>query len=244
MKHATTVVFAKVPRPGFVKTRISMTNGTTRAHEIYLDLVNITAQTVSKISHHVAFTHYAEGPRFCRRPSASPRRVLYSSEYFTPSGTSKRRQGSRSVAGCHTGSPGPEELKSFFPNAESFFPQSGNDLGQRLKNAFLHLSTSGYVVLCAIGCDCPHLETGDIMRAFDKIETGNDVVIGPAQDGGYYLIACRVSSLCIFDVRGWGTPGLFEETMALCKKKLFRVALLDKKYDIDTMKDYSRWIKS
>jgi glycosyltransferase A (GT-A) superfamily protein (DUF2064 family) len=149
--------------------------------------------------------------------------VLYSSEYFTPSGTSKRRQGSRSVAGCHTGSPGPDELKSFFPNADSFFPQSGNNLGQRLKNAFLHLSTSGYVVLCAIGCDCPHLETGDIMRAFDKIETGNDVVI---------------------DVHGWGTPGLFEETMALCKKKFIRVALLDKKYDIDTMKDYNRWIKS
>jgi rSAM/selenodomain-associated transferase 1 len=198
MKHATTVVFAKVPRPGFVKTRISSTNGIKRAHEIYLDLLDITAQTVSKISHHVAFI----------------------------------------------GSPGPDELKSYFPNAESFFPQSGSDLGQRLKNAFLHLSTSGYAVLCAIGCDCPHLETGDIMHAFEGIDSGNDVVIGPAQDGGYYLIACRASSLCIFDVHGWGTPGLFEETMALCKKKTFRVALLDKKFDIDTMKEYNRWKKS
>jgi rSAM/selenodomain-associated transferase 1 len=139
-----------------------------------------------------------------------------------------------------TGTPDPGPLKSFFPNAESFFHQSGTNLGDRLKNAFLRLFDRGYDRICAIGCDCPTLSENDMSQSFTLLEK-NDVVIGPAVDGGYYLIACKSNGLAVFNATAWGTPGLFDETIALCKMSGFQYALLEKRSDIDTFEDHERW---
>jgi uncharacterized protein len=191
---STTIVFAKVPILGQVKTRIGLIHGTKLALDIYHELLGITAKTVKCLDHHIAFA----------------------------------------------GSNGPETLKSVFPNAQSFFSQSGKELGERLKNAFLHILDNGYGGICAIGCDCPALSADDISQSFNLLEK-NDVVMGPASDGGYYLIACTPDALAVFDAKTWGTADLLAETLEICGKSGFRYALLKEKRDIDTIEDFNKW---
>ncbi len=193
--RSSTVVFAKVPVPGTVKTRIAATHRQAIALSIYKRLLRHTALALAPVSHHVAFT------------------------------------GAKSPAG----------LQSVFRSAESFFTQTGHGLGMRLKNAFTRLAEAGIAHICAVGCDCPDLLSGDIHRAFGLLNQGCDVVIGPAEDGGYYLIACKAPCVDIFDVEGWSSPRLLENTIAVCKRRRYRHALLQVKYDIDTMTDVERW---
>jgi rSAM/selenodomain-associated transferase 1 len=192
---SSTVVFAKIPAPGTVKTRIAATHGQATALSIYKRLLRHTALALAPVSHHVAFA------------------------------------GAKSPAG----------LRRIFRSAESFFAQTGRGLGTRLKNAFTHLAGAGIEHICAVGCDCPDLLSGDIHRALGLLNQGCDVVIGPAEDGGYYLISCRAPCVDIFDVEGWSSPRLLENTIAVCKRRGYRYALLHLKYDIDTMADVERW---
>ena len=141
---------------------------------------------------------------------------------------------------AYTGSNGPDTLESVFPSAESFFRQSGKDLGKRLHNAFSRFFKIGYDAVCAIGCDCPALSADDTSYAFRLLEE-NDVIIGPAHDGGYYLIACKENALAIFNAHGWGSPELLGETIALCRTHGLRYRLLKEKRDIDTYADYAAW---
>jgi hypothetical protein len=193
---STTLVFAKEPVVGQVKTRISKTHGTELALSIYKELLSITALEIDSVDHHVAFA----------------------------------------------GSNDPASLKSIFPKAGSFFKQSGKELGSRLKNAFVRFFDKAYDGICAIGCDCPALSADDISQSFTLLER-NDVVIGPAMDGGYYLIACKPRGLAVFNASAWGTNHLLEETIGLCVGNRLQYALLEKKFDIDTFKDFERWQK-
>jgi len=194
MMLSTTVVFAKVPVMGQVKTRIGLTHGTELAFNIYNELLGVTAEALARLNHHIAFA----------------------------------------------GTDDPGRMQSVFPNAESFFKQSGKNLGERLHDAFLHLFDKGYAGICAVGCDCPSLSAHDVSQSFILLEK-NDVVVGPAQDGGYYLIACKPGALPVFKASGWSTPGLLEETIAICKRNNFSHVLLDEKSDVDTHEDYVKW---
>ena len=143
-----------------------------------------------------------------------------------------------------TGADDPGELTSLFPAAARFFPQRGGTLGSRLRSAFLDLAGSGYGNLCAIGCDCPTLSARDIADAFRWLDKGYHAAIGPAQDGGYYLIASSAACVGLFEVDGWSTPLLLRETLACARRLGFRCRLLEAKSDIDSIADYRRWKES
>lgn len=136
---------------------------------------------------------------------------------------------------------GPGELRRLFPKAAGFIPQEGGTLGARLRNVFLRLYAGGAERICAIGCDCPYLDAAGIREAFGHLAAGAQVVMGPAEDGGYYLVGCSREGLPVFSATLWGTRHLLDETLRIVEEHGLSCSLLATLSDIDTMKDYRRW---
>ncbi len=145
---------------------------------------------------------------------------------------------------AYTGSDAPGELKSIFPSAFAFIPQEGKDLGRRLRSAFEHLFDRGTRCVIAVGCDCPLMHPDDLISALRSLESGYDVVLGPSEDGGYYLTGCTRRALDIFSAVSWGSAMLLRETYDIIERNGFRSTELRTLYDIDTMEDYRRWKQS
>ena len=112
--------------------------------------------------------------------------------------------------------------------------QKGNNLGEKMKNAFLDGFDSGYEKIVIIGSDLYDLESTDIETAFEKLEN-NDVVIGPAEDGGYYLLGLNKIPDTIFENKNWSTESVFKDTIKDIKHLKYEV--LKTKNDIDKVED-------
>ncbi|HNP18118.1 MAG TPA: TIGR04282 family arsenosugar biosynthesis glycosyltransferase [Fulvivirga sp.] len=114
--------------------------------------------------------------------------------------------------------------------------QKGHDLGEKMHNAINDGLQAGYKSVVLIGTDIYELTSGIIASGFEKLKS-NDVVIGPAKDGGYYLIGMKSPSKAIFQISKWSTPNVFNETVALIEREKFswaKTALLN---DIDELED-------
>ena len=112
--------------------------------------------------------------------------------------------------------------------------QSGTDLGEKMKNAFAEGFKNGYKKIVIIGTDLYDLEASNIEIAFQKLEN-HDVVIGPAEDGGYYLLGLKCIPENIFSNKKWSTETVFKDTLNDIVS--YKVHLLDIKNDIDTVDD-------
>jgi rSAM/selenodomain-associated transferase 1 len=143
-----------------------------------------------------------------------------------------------------TGSGEPGLLRRLFPGARGFLAQQGDTLGLRVLNALHEVRAMGYDRVCALGTDCPALTTAEIEKAFSMLAEDTDAVLGPAMDGGYYLIALKTLCDGIFTVRGWGTGDLLYETTRFMRNNGIRYGLLAPREDIDTFDAYMRWKES
>jgi uncharacterized protein len=114
--------------------------------------------------------------------------------------------------------------------------QQGVDLGERMKNAFQGMLQLGYTKAVIIGTDCPSLNTQIIHDAFDALDQKN-VVIGPAYDGGYYLIGMKDHHEELFHAVPWSTDTVLKTTIAICDRFNLSYSLLPILYDIDDEKD-------
>jgi len=112
--------------------------------------------------------------------------------------------------------------------------QSGEDLGLRMKNAFLDLYDMGYGRIIIIGSDMYDLSKTDLENAFSCLEK-NDIVVGPASDGGYYLLGMKELHPAVFQNKNWGTNTVLEDTMADVFNK--RICKLQERNDIDVYED-------
>ncbi|RNC84138.1 MAG: glycosyltransferase [Winogradskyella sp.] len=112
--------------------------------------------------------------------------------------------------------------------------QNGKDLGERMQNAFETLFSEGFKKLIIVGSDLLDLSETIIENAFKKLDT-NDAVIGPAEDGGYYLLGMNVLNKKVFESKKWGSETVFEET----KKDFYGQSLyvLETLNDIDYLED-------
>ncbi len=121
--------------------------------------------------------------------------------------------------------------------------QHGVDLGERMYNAILEAG-SRYPSVIVIGSDHPGLAAAVVEEGFALLETGADVVIGPAEDGGYYLIGCRVAALDprLFSDIEWSTPQVLMQTRARCREVGVRAEVLPSARDIDDAEDL-RWLE-
>ncbi|WP_239540762.1 TIGR04282 family arsenosugar biosynthesis glycosyltransferase [Spongiivirga citrea] len=112
--------------------------------------------------------------------------------------------------------------------------QKGEDLGKRMAKAFQDAFNEGYNKVVIIGSDLYDLSTQDISEAFDRLDT-NQVVIGPATDGGYYLLGLTTMIPEIFEDKAWGTSTVFNDTLANVQDKKY--LLLNPKNDVDVYDD-------
>lgn len=113
--------------------------------------------------------------------------------------------------------------------------QHQGDLGERMQMAFADAFKVGYKKVAIIGSDCPEMSAGVLNTAFDKLDEA-DAVIGPANDGGYYLMAMK-KPLPIFNEVDWSTESVLSQTTAHLKKHGYTYQLLEELTDLDTVED-------
>lgn len=112
--------------------------------------------------------------------------------------------------------------------------QVGNDLGERMMNAFDEGFMAGFENIIIIGSDMFHLDQIDLEAAFSKL-VDHDFVVGPAQDGGYYLLGMKSLKKELFQNKEWGTDTVLSDTLKNLESK--KVALLEEKNDVDYYED-------
>ncbi len=123
-------------------------------------------------------------------------------------------------------------------NSKHFFKevQNGNDLGERMKNAFTSTFGKGYHKVVIIGSDCPDI-TGELIEsAFAELDSA-EVVIGPAEDGGYYLLGMKKLHPELFENMRWSTNNVLPDTISKCEDFKLKYSLLPVLNDIDEGKD-------
>jgi len=138
----------------------------------------------------------------------------------------------------------PTEARAFFEEIAPGFilvPQLGADLGSRLANTLDTLLKRGHQAALAIDSDTPTLPLRFLRQALDLVTTPEiDVVLGPTEDGGYYLIGFRTVHRELFEAMAWSTSQVLPETLRRADAKGLRVACLPTWYDIDTPDDLAR----
>lgn len=121
------------------------------------------------------------------------------------------------------------------------FAQRGVDLGERLWNG-LDEALSRFRFAAAVGSDHPDLPVARVEEAFERLEGGADVVLGPAEDGGYYLVGVGRDNLDrgIFEEIPWSTGGVLGATLERCRELSLRAESLAPAADVDTPDDLGR----
>ena len=120
----------------------------------------------------------------------------------------------------------------------AFRPQRGTDLGMRMRRAFEEAFGEGFASGILLGSDVPDLPLYVLKEAIDALQR-SDAVIGPAQDGGYYLIGFRRDAFPpdVFGGLPWGTAGVLRDTTARLVAHGCRIHLLPEWQDVDTAED-------
>jgi len=201
MKHprCRTLVFAKTPMPGRVKTRLHAVLEPEDCAALHARLVRLTLDKLT-------------------RPQ------LYPVELWCA----------------------PDCGDAFFRDCRHDYElelhaQAGDDLGQRMHNALCRsLETCDAAVL--VGTDCPSLTRTDIDTACRQLLAGTDVVLGPASDGGYYLVGLRQPCPELFTGISWGRGEVLAQTLARARQQALQVYLLPRRDDLDTPADYRRFL--
>ncbi len=132
------------------------------------------------------------------------------------------------------------EADSWSALAKEQNEQKGSDLGERMYRAFAHCFAQGYSRVCIIGSDCPELTTSVIVSAFNALQD-YPATIGPATDGGYYLLGLRKNHPSLFEKMTWSTDTVFTETMKRLKNLHWEVTTLPALTDIDTEADLQKF---
>ena len=112
--------------------------------------------------------------------------------------------------------------------------QQGKGLGERMKNAFKEGFNNGYKNIIIIGSDLYDLQREDLEKAFELLKE-KDAVIGPATDGGYYLLGMNQLFPEVFEEKEWGTSSVLEDTLKDLKEK--NIGLIEARNDVDYYSD-------
>ncbi len=122
----------------------------------------------------------------------------------------------------------------------TFARQQGADLGESMRQAFSsELETASMVLL--LGSDCPVINSAYLQQALVTLDSGNDAVIAPAEDGGYVLIGLKKMYPEIFQQVNWGTDKVLQQTLSHFENLSLAWQQLETLWDVDTAKDYQRW---
>jgi hypothetical protein len=135
--------------------------------------------------------------------------------------------------------PPESEFRRLLPQARCR-PQRGADLGERMAGALADEFGAGVRAVLAIGVDAPHLPAGVLAEAAEALAAGADVVLGPAADGGYYLVGLVAPVPELFRAVPWGTRGVLATTLGVAHRLGLRPHLLPVSFDVDEPADLDR----
>jgi len=135
----------------------------------------------------------------------------------------------------------PEEEKAvsaWLGSQYLFMPQLGNDLGEKMRGAFNRIFSEGFASGVLIGSDIPDIPYLMIHDAFEALKN-SDVVIGPAADGGYYLVGFNKNSFLprVFEGITWSRNTVYQETMRILQAASLQVRCLPLWRDVDVLSD-------
>ncbi len=128
-----------------------------------------------------------------------------------------------------------EEVRRWLP-AGRIRRQSDGDLGARMSDAFAKAFKRGAHKVALVGSDVPSLTRACVLEAFAALDRA-DLVLGPGEDGGYYLVALRAPQPLLFDGVPWGTARVMEETLGRAEAAGLSVVRLAPRRDVDTPSD-------
>ncbi len=129
-----------------------------------------------------------------------------------------------------------EAVRTWLGDGPIYLPQAEGDLGVRMRDAFERAFADGADRVVIVGSDLPELSAPLLRRAFDLLD-GSAAVIGPAQDGGYYLLGLRGMIGAVFDGVEWSTPGVLTATLDRLRAADADPAMLPALADVDTVED-------
>lgn len=121
-----------------------------------------------------------------------------------------------------------------------YFPQAVGDLGARMSGVFDELWRRGHQRLVLIGSDLPPVPLGIVRQAFTQLEAGTRAVLGPSQDGGYYLVGLSAPAGELFTAMRWSHDRVLGETVERLAARGIDFALLPHWFDIDVAADIAR----
>jgi len=133
-----------------------------------------------------------------------------------------------------------KEIRPWLKDGWTAATQGDGDLGERMHLAFGEAFGKGAKRVVIIGSDCPYVSAGDIRAAWKALET-SDLVLGPAKDGGYWLIGLRQGQPALFTNMPWSSRQVFTETMARAKSLGLKTFLLRTLSDVDTREDWEKF---
>lgn len=119
-------------------------------------------------------------------------------------------------------------------------PQGDGGLGLRLQRQVVRARAAGVQQLVLVGSDLPELHASDLEQAFALLG-GHDLVLGPARDGGYWLIALSRSQPALFCGMPWGSDRVLAQTCSAAERLALTPALLAERSDLDRPADLGRW---
>ena len=136
---------------------------------------------------------------------------------------------------------GEPEIATLIDRPLPMVPQAGGDLGERMAAALGHLLQSGeYVGAMLVGSDIPLLSAEHISEAADLLRKHDGVVVGPSDDGGYYLIGMTALHPGLFEGIAWGTDDVLDETLRAADRLAVELRMIRGDYDVDTIDDLRR----
>lgn len=134
---------------------------------------------------------------------------------------------------------GQNELQELLPDQLLWTPQQGADLGARMHSAVAAAALQGLKPVVVLGTDSPTFPPEAVAEAFTLLQN-HDVVLGPAEDGGYWCVGLREPQPPLFDDILWSTEVVFEQTTANARRLGLTVATVAAWYDTDTPDDLAR----
>jgi uncharacterized protein len=124
----------------------------------------------------------------------------------------------------------------------NYIPQVAGDLGQKMQSAFDLAFASGHQRVVIIGTDCPDLDQAILTKAFNSL-LHHDLVLGVAEDGGYYLIGLNHPIPQLFQQIAWGTEQVLNQTSKIAQQLNLQVDYLATLADVDRPQDLKIWQK-
>jgi len=132
------------------------------------------------------------------------------------------------------------EMQQWLGESLNYYPQSEGDLGARLTDSIKRAFDRGAQTVLCIGGDCPQLNAEHFEQAAELLDSGHDVVFGPSEDGGYYLIGLKSALPQLFEDIPWSTRNTLEASLKKATYLGLSVGLLETLFDIDEAKELQR----